>query len=176
MNEYKSSANTAAKGSGRTLRKLHSYTISHIAAAKLEALAVQAGINNSRMLEQLLMCDYGELFAMFEDRKSFADVVRASHLHPDIVRDAHAQWTAGYNPLLPPVTAAVYDRKERLLKTGAELRRREREATEDRRALEMASKERRTRWRTDAQRHRADTDVRIERTRAVATPSPPAKR
>jgi hypothetical protein len=113
---------------------------------------------------------------MFEGRKSFADVVRASHLHPDIVRDAHAQWSAGYNPLLPPVTAAVFDRKERLIKTEGALRRTEREAKELLQALEMASKERRTRWRTDAQRHRADTDVRIERTRALATPTWPAKR
>jgi hypothetical protein len=53
MNEYKSSVITAAKGCVRSLRELHSYTISHMAAAKLQALAVQAGIKNSRMLEQL---------------------------------------------------------------------------------------------------------------------------
>jgi hypothetical protein len=43
MNEYKSSANTAAKGSGRTLRKLHSYTISHIPLNGIVPKLVGAG-------------------------------------------------------------------------------------------------------------------------------------
>jgi hypothetical protein len=122
------------------VRVVRSFSLSIVVDARIKELARQRGLSCSKIVEDLVGgIDYAEIFAMFDEARSFSEIVRATNLPPMLVREVYADYTAGL--VVPPMTDPVTQREHERGKRAETLRDVEREKTE-RARVNTAARER----------------------------------
>jgi hypothetical protein len=90
----------AASPYPRSLRIQRQIYIARETLLRIEELARQRGIRFSHVIDEAMKIDYRVIWSLFVEQRSHAEVVLATGLDPQIVRELHAQFRAGYGPVV----------------------------------------------------------------------------
>jgi len=97
----------------RRMRKVRHFTLLEEIDKRIDFLANERGISRSDVIERAIRLDYAEVFRLFVDRKTFAEVVIATGIEPGTVRLLWDEYRAGYEPLESSQGLAIARSQER---------------------------------------------------------------
>jgi len=121
------------------MRQVRQFTLTQAVSDRIDQLAHDRGISRSDVIERLVTFDYTAVFKLFLSGAAHAEVVVATGLEPELVRELFAEYRAGYNPCERVAAVAVEHARER----AAREKRMAAEVTAQARTVEALTRERR---------------------------------
>jgi hypothetical protein len=97
----------------RRMRQVRQFTLTQAVSDRIDALAHDRGISRSDLIERLVTFDYALVFKLFAAGTKHHEVVIATGLEPELVRELFAEYRAGYNPCERVPAVAVAQARER---------------------------------------------------------------
>jgi hypothetical protein len=94
-------------------RLICQFRLTKAVSDRIDQLAHDRGISRSDLIEHMVTFDYALVFKLFLSGAKHAEVVVATGLEPELVRELFAEYRAGYNPCERVPAVAVAHARER---------------------------------------------------------------